>query len=139
MDGEHTVTYPPMADTHSLVKDWEESLLQNCSKERMQSIARQYTLPNATSLTKEPLYHAVFSHMLTIRFCFKCGGECDPMKHMFPPSKDPPTDSSPTALGRRTRSANATISPTHATTSGDISTITPVSYTHLTLPTKRIV
>ena len=89
MDGEHAVTYPPMADNHSLVKDWEESLLQNCSKERMQTIARQYSLPNTTTLTKEPLYHAVVSHMQTIRDCVECGGT--------------------------------------------------VSYTHLTLPTKRIV
>ena len=98
--------------------------MQNCSTERMQAIARQYSLPNTTSLTKEPLYHAVVSHMQTIRDCVKCGGKCDPMKHMFLPSKDPPTDSSPdsspTALGRKTRSANATVSPTHAITSGDI-------------------
>ena len=32
-------------------------------------------------------------------------------------------DSSPTALGRRTRSANATVSPTRAITGGDVSTI----------------
>ena len=57
-----------------LAKDWVESLLQNCSKERMMHIAKEiYKLPNASSLNKEPLYHAIFNHMLTIQVCTHCG------------------------------------------------------------------
>ena len=82
----------------------------------MQAIALQYSLPNTTSLTKEPLYRAVFDHMQTIQDCVQCRGECDPAKHMFLPSKEAPTDrspdSSPSAKSRKTRSANNTASPT---------------------------
>ena len=85
MDGERADTYPPVADNHSLVKDWAESLLQNCSKERMLVIAKQLQIPNTNNLTKEPLYHAVFNHMLTIQDCALCVWDCDPTKHVFPP------------------------------------------------------
>ena len=38
--------YPPMADHASTIaKDWADSLLQNCSKERMQYLAKEYKLP----------------------------------------------------------------------------------------------
>ena len=73
MEGERADMYPPLADNHSLVKDWAESLLQNCSKERMLVISKQLLIPNTNSLTKEPLYHAVFNHMQTIQDCAQCG------------------------------------------------------------------
>ena len=75
--------YPPLADNRSLLKDWAESLLQNCSKDRMLFISKQFLIPNTNSLTKEPLYHAVFDHMLTIQDCSQCGGSCDPKNHVF--------------------------------------------------------
>ena len=88
MDGEQADMYPPMADNHSLVKDWVESLLQNCSKERMLVmlvISKQYLIPDTTSLTKDPLYHAVFNHMQTIQDCTQCGGDCETF-HTFTPT-----------------------------------------------------
>ena len=63
--------------------------------------------------------------MQTIHDCVQCGGECDPAKHMFLPSKEAPTDSSPdsspSAKSRKTRFANNTASPTHTIASGDSS------------------
>ena len=75
--------YPPLADNHSLLKDWTESLLQNCFKDRMLRISKQFLIPKTNRLTRESLYHAVFDHMLTIQDCTQCGGNCDPTKHVF--------------------------------------------------------
>ena len=91
--------YPPLADNHSLVKDWAESLLQNCSKERMLIIAKQFLITTSASLTKEPLYHALFNHMLTIQDCTVCGGNVTPLNIFFSLAKSLRLTSARTAGG----------------------------------------
>ena len=102
--------YPPMADSSSIAKNWEAALLQNCGERRMKAIAKDFKLPGYSSLVKEKLFHALFNHMTTLQDCSVCGGDCDPNKHLFPATEEPP--------------------PGHTSP-------TPVSYTHLTLPTNR--
>ena len=109
--------YPPLADNHSLAKDWAESLLQDCSKDRMLAISKQFLIPNTNTLTKEPLYHAVFDHMLTIPDCIQCGGDCDPTKHVFH-CNEPPAHL--TANTREMRSANNINSPSRVTSNSNL-------------------
>ena len=46
--------YPPLADSRTLLKDWTESLLQNCSKDRMLVISKQFMIPNTCLLYTSP-------------------------------------------------------------------------------------
>ena len=115
--------YAPLTDIRTLLKDWTESLLQNCSKDRMLVISKQFLIPNTNLLTKKPLYHAVFYHMLTIQDCIQCGGNCDPTKHVFhcnePPAYLP-------ANIREARPISNITSPSRVSTISDSPVDTPV-------------
>ena len=116
------IKYPPLADSHNLAKDWAESLLQNCSKDRMLLIAKKYLVTNTNTVTKEALYHAVFDHMLLVQDCTQCGGNCDPMSHIFRCNELPVY---PIMNVRELRAANSVASPSHATSNDGPSTSEP--------------
>ena len=42
-------------------------------------------MPNVSGMNKEPLFRQIYNHMLTIDDCSQCGGNCNPMSHLFPP------------------------------------------------------
>ena len=65
-------------------KDWEIAALHLCSKKRMDHLAKEvYKIPNASKLTKEPLYHAIFDRMVQEQECARCFGNCKPDTHEF--------------------------------------------------------
>ena len=72
-------------------KDWETAPLHMCSKKRMDFIAKElYKIPETAKLTKDPLYRAIFDHMLTEQECATCVAACRPDIHPFLPIEDPP-------------------------------------------------
>ena len=81
MDG-----YPPLAEGSDKANNSEPAVLSRCTHARMQSIAKDvYVLSGVSRLTKEPLYHAIYNHMLTIEDCEQCKGNCNPVSHSFLP------------------------------------------------------
>ena len=91
--GEHSTEledYPPLAAPGATAKDWDESLLQNCTAVRLRSIARQYEgVPS--KLNKPEMYMAIYNAMVEDQECPVCtGGNCDPTTHYFPALEHPP-------------------------------------------------
>ena len=58
--------YPPLAEGSDRASNNEIAILQKCTHARMQIIAKDvYQLGGVSRLTKEPLYKAIYNHMLT--------------------------------------------------------------------------
>ena len=114
--------YPPLVDSNNPATEWAESLLQNCSEDRMLLIAKKYLVPNSNTLTKEVLYHTVFDHMLSVQDCTQCGGNCDPMNHIFHCNESPVY---PTTNARELRPASSVASPSRTNSNVDPSTSEP--------------
>ena len=83
--------YPTLADPNSTAKAWEDAPLHMCTAARMSAIAKDFELSrDIYTLNKEPLYHAIYNHMLTQQECESCKGNCNPTEHIFPDLEAPP-------------------------------------------------
>ena len=88
--------YPTLADPNSTAKAWEPAPLHMCTAARMASIAKDFDLSrDIYTLNKEPLFHAVYNHMMTVQSCTTCKGDCNPTEHIFPATEAPPKDRVP--------------------------------------------
>ena len=88
-----------LAEKGSTANNWEPAALHNFTKERMLNIARAFELANTLSLNKDPLFRAIYDHMLTVQDCTICRGECQPTDHLFPAIYAPPAkETAPPAL-----------------------------------------
>ena len=74
--------YPPCAQPGNTAKDWDVSILQNCTAARMKSIAKHYPGVDPRA-TKIPLYRAIFDAMNDNQECSVCGSKCNPLTHVF--------------------------------------------------------
>ena len=73
--------YPPLAKQGNCAKDWDPSLPQNCTSNRLRSIARNFDGISAR-LNKPELFKALYNAMLEVQDCDICtGGDCDPATH----------------------------------------------------------
>ena len=82
--------YPPLAKQNKCAKDWDFSLLQNCTSNRLRHIARSYENVLA-KLNKPEMYTALYQAMLEVQDCNVCNGcDCNPATHQFPPIENPP-------------------------------------------------
>ena len=87
-------------------KDWQTVPLHMCSKKRMDFIAKEiYKIPETSKLSKDPLYRAIFDHMLQEQECTTCASSCRPDVHPFLPIEDPPTEGSLRNSGRMSPSS----------------------------------
>ena len=81
--------YPPLAPLNALAKEYDHALLHHCTVARMRTIAKDY--PNVNQrLTKPELFQALHDAMTSDQMCDVCKGDCDPMIHLFPPTREPP-------------------------------------------------
>ena len=88
--GEEMGDYPPLAAPNNCAKDWDVSLLQNCTARRLQSIAKDYEGVNARQ-NKVPLFKDIYNAMLEDQTCGSCPeGKCNPAIHFFNPLENPP-------------------------------------------------
>ena len=118
-ESENEVHYAPM---DALVKGWVEATLPECGGLRLTIIAKAYGLSGFAKLNKEPLYHLIYDHMLTVEDCEQCKGDCNPTKHNFPPIEvAPPEATTSPVLQWRTRKGSKALSPTAAVTAKDAS------------------
>ena len=84
---------PPMANGRDIqcAKNWDLSLLQNCTMNRMKIIARDYESVGAGIRTKPELYRSLHDAMLRETNCETCNDEqCNPQTHFFNPTEDAP-------------------------------------------------
>ena len=85
--------YPNLADPGNTAKAYEDAPLHRCTAARMVIIAKDYDLPrDIYTLNKEPLFHAIYDHMLTDQGCTTCLGNCKPTEHIFPALEAPPKE-----------------------------------------------
>ena len=90
VDGDDMADYPPMATPNNCAKDWDVSLLQNCTAKRLQAIAKDYEGVNARQ-NKVPLFKDIYNAMLEDQTCESCpDGKCNPASHYFNPLENPP-------------------------------------------------
>ena len=70
------------------VSDSEDALLDDCSLEKMKSIAKAMRLTSFSKLRKEELRIFICDAMLLVASCPTCGGgPCQPDSHYFPPAQ----------------------------------------------------
>ena len=87
---------PIMANGATCAKNWDVSLLQNCTNERLKVIARDFeSIVISNYRTKPELYKALHAAMLLDDDCDTCGdmdggGQCNPSTHTFLPWWDAP-------------------------------------------------
>ena len=87
---------PTMANGSDCTKNWDVSLLQNCTMNRMKVIARDYQdVSISANRTKPELFKALHEAMLQDDECDTCGtvegaGQCNPSTHSFLPWWDAP-------------------------------------------------
>ena len=81
--------YPQLAPLNALAKEYDFALLKDCTVARMRGIAKTYSGVNPR-LTKPELFQALFDAMLDDQVCEVCQGGCDPLTHLFPPTREPP-------------------------------------------------
>ena len=85
-----------MANGAACAKNWDISLLQDCTNERLKVIARDYQdVVISNHRTKPELYKAIHAAMILDVDCDTCGtveggGRCNPSTHCFLPWKDAP-------------------------------------------------
>ena len=84
---------PPMANGKDIpcAKNWDVSILQNCTMNRMKIIARDYESVGASIRTKPELYRSLHEAMMRETHCETCNdAQCNPQTHQFLPSEDAP-------------------------------------------------
>ena len=87
---------PVMANGPACAKNWDISLLQNCTNERLKVIARDYQdVVISNHRTKPELYKAIHAAMILDVDCdtsgtVEGGGRCNPSTHCFLPWRDAP-------------------------------------------------
>ena len=90
-DDPEVANYPPMATGNNCTKNWDTSLLQNCTGDRMKAIAAALDVTVTTRVRKYILYRAIYNAMNNDQTCPSCpGGDCQPNAHMFMPTEQPP-------------------------------------------------
>ena len=90
-DDPEVANYPPMATGNNCTKNWDTALLQNCTGDRMKTIAAALDVPVTTRVRKYILYRAIYNAMNNDQTCPTCpGGDCQPNSHVFMPTEQPP-------------------------------------------------
>ena len=84
---------PPMANGRDIpcAKNWDTSLLQNCTMNRMRIIARDYESVGTGIRTKPELYRSLHEAMMRETHCETCNDEqCNPRRIPLTPLRTPP-------------------------------------------------
>ena len=90
-DADDMGDYPPIAAPHQCSKDWDPSLLKDCTVARLRGIAKAYEGVDPRQ-NKVQLFKAIFDAMNEDQSCESCTeGKCNPITHFFPPTDHPPS------------------------------------------------
>ena len=93
-DDPEVANYPPMATGNNCAKNWDASLLQNCTGDRMKAIAASLDVTVTSRMRKYMVYRAIYNSMNNDQACPACpscpGGDCVPNSHLFMPTEQPP-------------------------------------------------